>query len=139
VVSYDEGVFVGYRGWERAGTTPLYAFGHGLGYTTWQYDSLQVAGGYAEVTVTNTGARAGREIVQLYVGPAEADADRPARWLAGFSPVEAHPQESVTVRIPIPQRTFQIWDGGWRTVPGGYRVTAAHALDDPRLTTEITV
>ncbi len=138
-VSYDEGVFVGYRGWERAGATPLYAFGHGLGYTTWQYESLAVAGGYAEVTVTNTGARAGREVVQLYVGPAGADADRPARWLAGFAPVEAHPGESVTVRIPVPERTFQIWDGGWRTVPGDYRVTAAHALDDPRLTTEVTV
>jgi beta-glucosidase len=139
VVSYDEGVFVGYRGWERKGTAPLYAFGHGLGYTTWQYDALEVADGYAEVTVTNTGARAGREIVQLYVGPAEADEDRPARWLAGFAPVDAHPGESVTVRIGVPARTFQIWDGGWRTVPGGYRITAAHALDDPRLTTEVTV
>ncbi len=138
-VSYDEGVFVGYRGWERSGATPLYAFGHGLGYTSWRYESLAVAGGYAEVTVTNTGARAGREVVQLYVGPAEPDAGRPARWLAGFAPVDAHPGESVTVRVPVPERTFQIWDGGWRTVPGGYRVTAAHALDDPRLTTEVTV
>ena len=139
VVHYDEGVFIGYRGWERAGTAPLYAFGHGLGYTTWRYESLAVSGGYAEVTVTNTGMRAGREVVQLYVGPAAPDADRPARWLAGFAPVEAHPGESVTVRIPVPERTFQIWDGGWRTVPGAYRVSAAHALDDPRLTTEVTV
>jgi beta-glucosidase len=138
-VRYDEGVFVGYRGWERSGATPLYAFGHGLGYTTWRYESLAVSGGYAEVTVTNTGARAGREVVQLYVAPAEPDADRPARWLAGFAPVEAHPGESVTVHIPVHERAFQVWDGGWRTVPGGYRVTAAHALDDPRLTTEVAV
>jgi beta-glucosidase len=137
VLAYGEGVFIGYRAWQRAGATPLYAFGHGSGYTTWQYESLEVAGGYAEVTVTNTGAREGREVVQIYVAPATAAADRPLSWLAGFAPVTAHPQQSVTVRIPLPERTFQIWDEGWHTVPGGYTVTAAHASDDPRLTTSI--
>jgi beta-glucosidase len=149
VVSYDEGVFVGYRAWQRAGTDPLYAFGHGTGYTTWQYESLQVADGYAEVTVTNTGARAGREVVQLYVsptgeppagvGPAGVVPPRPRTWLAGFANVAAHPGESVTVRIPVEERTFQIWDEGWHTVPGDYAVIAAHALDDHRLTTEVTL
>jgi beta-glucosidase len=59
--------------------------------------------------------------------------ERPARWLAGFASVEAHPDETVTVRIPLPERSFQVWDDGWRTVPGSYTVTAAHSLDDPRL------
>ena len=139
VVAYDEGVFIGYRGWQRSGNRPLYAFGHGLGYTTWEYDSLTVGDGFAEVAVTNTGGRAGREVIQVYVGPTVADPDRPERWLAGFASVEAHPDETVTVRIPLPDRTFQIWDKGWRTVPGAYTITAAHALDDPRLTTEVTV
>jgi len=148
-VAYDEGVFIGYRAWQRAGTTPLYAFGHGLGYTTWQYETLAVSATEAVVTLTNTGARLGREVVQVYagvrgepplgVGPAGVVPERPARWLAGFSPVEAHPGETVTVRVPLPPRTWQIWDEGWHTVPGTYEVTAAHALDDPRLTATLSL
>jgi beta-glucosidase len=138
VVEYDEGVFIGYRAWERAGTTPLYAFGHGLGYTTWEYETLAATATEAVVTLTNTGAREGREIVQVYVAPqdppAAAALERPARWLAGFEAVSARAGETVTVRIPLPPRTWQVWDEGWHTVPGTYAVTAAHALDDPRLT-----
>jgi beta-glucosidase len=147
-LAYDEGVFIGYRAWQRAGRTPLYAFGHGLGYTTWQYETLAVSATEAEVTLTNTGARSGREVVQVYVGPqgeppvgvgpAGVVPERPARWLAGFAPVEAHPGETVTVRIPLPERTWQIWDAGWHEVPGTYAVTAAHALDDERLTATLT-
>ena len=146
VVSYDEGVFMGYRGWR---VPPLFAFGHGLGYTTWQYETLAVSATEAVVTLTNTGARSGREVVQLYVGPtgeepfgagpAGVAPERPERWLAGFANVEAHPDETVTVRIPLPERTFQIWDDGWHTVPGTYAVTAAHALDDPRLVARLTI
>ncbi|UQU63534.1 glycoside hydrolase family 3 C-terminal domain-containing protein [Couchioplanes caeruleus] len=147
VVEYDEGVFIGYRAWDRAGTPPLYAFGHGLGYTTWRYETLEVSPTEAVVSLTNTGARAGREVVQVYAGPAGVTPEgigadgvspqRPARWLAGFAPVEAHPGETVTVRIPLPERTWQVWDGGWRTIPGAYALTAAHALDDPRLTASL--
>jgi beta-glucosidase len=140
VVSYDEGVFVGYRGWLRSGKAPLYAFGHGLGYTTWQYEEMAVNATEAVVTLTNAGARTGREIVQVYVSPAAPDESRPQRWLAGFENVEAHPGETVTVRIPLPPRTFQIWsDGGWQTVPGGYTVAAAHAVDDLRLEASLTI
>ncbi|MFI7544920.1 beta-glucosidase [Actinoplanes sp. NPDC049599] len=147
-LGYDEGVFIGYRAWERAGRKPLYAFGHGLGYTSWQYETLAVSATEAVVTLTNTGARAGREVVQVYVGPqgeppvgvgpAGVVPERPARWLAGFAPVEAHPGETVTVRVPLPERTWQVWDAGWHSVPGTYTVTAAHALDDPRLTATLT-
>ena len=139
VVAYDEGVFVGYRGWLRSGRTPLYAFGHGLGYTTWSYDEMAVNASEAVVTLTNAGARSGREIVQVYVAPAAPDGERPERWLAGFANVAAHPGETVTVRIPLPPRTFEIWSDGWRTVPGDYRVIAAHALDDPRLEATISI
>ncbi|MFF5292892.1 beta-glucosidase [Paractinoplanes globisporus] len=139
VVAYDEGVFVGYRGWLRSGKDPLYAFGHGLGYTTWRYDEIAVNASEAVVTLTNAGARSGREVVQVYVAPAVPDETRPLRWLAGFENVDAHPGETVTVRIPLPPRTFQVWDDGWRTVPGGYTVTAAHAVDDPRVSAELTV
>jgi beta-glucosidase len=78
-LNYDEGLFIGYRGYDAAGTTPLFAFGHGLGYTSWAYESVSAdqadltAGAdlSIEVTVRNTGLRAGREVVQAYVaGPA---------------------------------------------------------------------
>lgn len=140
VVSYDEGVFMGYRGWLRAGRTPLYAFGHGLGYTSWDYEDIAVDGSEAVVTLTNTGARAGREVVQVYLAPARPDPNRPERWLAGFANVFAHPDETVTVRVPLPSRSFQIWaEGGWQTVPGDYRVIAAHALDDDRLEAVLSI
>ena len=139
VVAYDEGVFMGYRGWLRSGATPLYAFGHGLGYTAWEYEELAVDVTEAVVTLTNAGGRRGREVVQVYVAPADDSAERPERWLAGFASVEAHPGETVTVRVPLPARAFQIWDGGWRTVPGEYRIVAAHALDDPCLEAVLTL
>ncbi|GAA0475391.1 beta-glucosidase [Paractinoplanes deccanensis] len=139
VVSYDEGVFVGYRGWLRSGVAPLYAFGHGLGYTTWRYDEMAVNETEAVVTLTNTGARAGREVVQVYAGPAPVDPNRPERWLAGFENVEARPGETVTVRIPLPPRTFEIWDGGWRRLPGDYRVIASRAVDAPQITATLTI
>jgi beta-glucosidase len=139
VVSYDEGIFVGYRGWLRGTAAPLYAFGHGLGYTAWHYREIEVNATEAVVTVANAGGRAGREVIQVYVAPAEPDEQRPPRWLAGFANVAAHPGETVTVRIPLPERTFQIWDGGWRTVPGRYRVFAAHALDDDRLAATVEI
>ncbi|MBL7256143.1 beta-glucosidase family protein [Paractinoplanes lichenicola] len=140
VVTYEEGVFVGYRGWLRSGVAPLYAFGHGHGYTTWQYDEMTVTETEAVITLTNTGARSGREVVQLYVGPSPVDPSRPERWLAGFENVEALPSETVTVRIPLPPRTFEIWENdSWARRPGDYRVIAAHALDDPRLTAKLTV
>ncbi|GAB1645651.1 beta-glucosidase family protein [Krasilnikovia sp. MM14-A1259] len=139
VVGYDEGVFVGYRGWLRSGRTPRYAFGHGLGYTTWVYEALEVGPDEAVVTVINVGARYGREVVQVYAGPTEPDPERPQCWLAGFASVDGHPGERVTVRIPLPERTWQVWESGWRTVFGAYDVTAAHALDDPRLTATLTL
>ncbi|GIE91137.1 beta-glucosidase family protein [Actinoplanes regularis] len=134
-LAYSEGIFIGYRGWTER---PLYAFGSGLGYTSWSYDALSASATEAVVTLTNTGERAGREVVQIYLSALEDDEiERPERWLAGFASVEAVPGETVTVRIPLPERAFQIWDGGWKTPPGRYALTAAHAIDDPRRTVEI--
>jgi beta-glucosidase len=135
VVSYAEGIFIGYRGWRQE---PLYAFGSGLGYTTWTYDRMSVTGDEAVVTLTNTGWRAGREVVQIYLSPQQpGPVERPERWLAGFASAEAVPGETVSVRIPLPERAFGVWDDGWRTVPGQYTVIAAHAYDDIRRTVDI--
>lgn len=136
---YDEGVFIGYRAWQQSGVTPRFAFGHGLGYTSWDYEKLAADGSEVTVTVRNTGSRAGREVVQLYTGPVTPDSSRPRRWLAGFANVNAEPGESATVTITIPERAFQIWADGWTTVPGEYFVEAAHSLDDVRGTATITI
>ncbi|BBH66578.1 beta-glucosidase [Actinoplanes sp. OR16] len=138
-LAYDEDIFVGYRGWLRSGASPLFAFGHGLGYTDWSYGLLTVTESGVDVTVTNTGERPGREVVQIYLSSDAGTVERPARWLAGFASVSAVPGETVMVHVPLPDRAFQVWDGGWKTIPGSYTVTAAHALDDPRLTATISV
>jgi beta-glucosidase len=144
VLRYDEGVFIGYRGYERAGVAPRYPFGHGLGYTTWEYEHIDADARQVTVTVRNTGARTGQEVVQVYAGPAEPDADRPARWLAGFAAVTGQPGESCTVTIELPERTFQRWaaqpgEEGWRTVPGEYVMEAARGRGDVRLATRVRV
>jgi beta-glucosidase len=149
VLGYDEGIFIGYRAWERSATAPRYPFGHGSGYTSWQYENVVVDGSRVDVTVRNTGTRAGREVVQIYVSPAppatteiqvgQGVPDRPARWLAGFAIAEAAPGEVVTVRIDLPVRTFQIWAGGWRTIGGEYVVEAAHSIAERKLNATITI
>ncbi|TDB92575.1 glycoside hydrolase family 3 C-terminal domain-containing protein [Actinomadura sp. 7K534] len=96
-LDYAEGTAIGYR--HYAPDQIAYPFGHGLGYTTWEYGPVTVAGGVAEVTVRNTGGRFGRETVQLY-----AVSDGTARRLAGFAVAEAAPGESVTLRIELDER-----------------------------------
>jgi beta-glucosidase len=136
---YDEGVFIGYRAFERAGVAPRFGFGHGIGYTSWDYEQLTADSRQVTVTVRNTGSRAGREVVQVYAGPAAPDDERPRRWLAGFATVTAEPGETATASITLPERAFQIWADGWTTVPGDYLIEAAHSLDDVRGATTITV
>ncbi|MFD0368462.1 beta-glucosidase [Streptomyces sp. NPDC127114] len=139
---YAEGLFIGYRAWDRAGAVPAYPFGHGLGYTTWTYESLVVTPESATVRLTNTGGRTGREVVQIYLAPTEDRAERPARWLAGFASVEAGAGETVEITIELPRRAFEIWDeqrNGWTVVPGAYEVLAAHSLADARLTAALEI
>ncbi|WP_030777942.1 beta-glucosidase H [Streptomyces sp. NRRL S-920] len=136
-LAYREGVFIGYRAWERMGATPSYAFGHGLGYTDWAYESLTVEGTTATVRLRNSGRRAGREVVQLYLAPTEPDPARPARWLAGFATVEAAPGESVRATVELPRRAFEIWDevsNSWAYQAGSYEVQAGRSIADLRLT-----
>jgi beta-glucosidase len=139
VLRYDEGVFIGYRAFERSRVTPRFAFGHGLGYTTWAYDDLACDGRQVQVTVRNTGSRPGREVVQVYAGPVTADDSRPRRWLAGFASVTAGPGDSAAVTVTLPERAFQVWNDGWQTVPGEYRIEAGHSIDDVRAEAVIPV
>ncbi|MHB6907160.1 glycoside hydrolase family 3 protein [Streptomyces sp. DB-54] len=141
---YEEGLFIGYRAWQRAATAPAYPFGHGLGYTRWEYETLDTTPDSVRVRLRNTGDRPGREVVQIYLAPTgdtSGTPERPARWLVGFATVEAGPGESAETEIPLPGRAFEVWsepDGGWRRVPGTYTVEAAHSSADIRLAAQIT-
>jgi beta-glucosidase len=132
VLTYHEGLFIGYRGYDRDGREPLFPFGHGTGYTTWAHESVTLdrapagAPGVAVcVTVRNTGSRRGREVVQVYASRPDSAIERPAKWLAGFATVDADPGETVTVGVLIPERAFQHWAGqGWSTEPGSFVLAA---------------
>jgi beta-glucosidase len=133
VLAYTEGADIGYRGYDRDGRAPLYPFGHGTGYTTWSYESITVdrnvpGGGLRAavcVQVRNTGARRGREVVQVYASRPDSAVARPVKWLAGFAVVEADPTETVDVGIGIPERVFQHWSaGGWTLEPGTFALAA---------------
>ncbi|MBT2398796.1 beta-glucosidase [Streptomyces sp. ISL-100] len=133
---YREGLFVGYRAWDKGGVAPAYAFGHGLGYTTWEYESLEVTPATAKVRVRNTGSRAGREVVQVYLAPPADSVERPVRWLAGFGSVEAGAGEWAEAEIALPARAFEIWDersDSWSFVPGAYEVRTGRSIADTRL------
>ncbi|MDC0768197.1 beta-glucosidase family protein [Streptomyces sp. HD] len=139
---YTEGAFIGYRAWERAGRIPSYPFGHGLGYTEWTYESAEVRGTTVTVRLRNSGARAGREVVQVYLAPGEPDTDRPARWLAGFAGVEAGPGESVETVVELPRRAFETWDeetGSWIFVKGSYEIQVGRSIADRRVAVTINV
>jgi beta-glucosidase len=146
-LTYAEGIHVGYRAWLRAGVAPAYPFGHGLGYTTWSFDEIAVADAASganpgdavvQVTVTNTGARAGKQVVQLYASREDSAIERPVRWLVGFGVVRAGAGETVTVDIPVDARRFAHWEGGWELEPGAFTLRAGASVDDLALETSVT-
>ena len=141
VLTYHEGIHIGYRAWLKAGTEPAFAFGHGLGYTQWSWDSAEAdADGYAvTVTVTNTGDRAGKQVVQVYAERADSAVERPVRWLVGFAVVRAEAGETVAVSIPVPARRLAHWDGEWIIEPGAYTLRAGASVADLPLGVEWTV
>ncbi|WP_049570585.1 beta-glucosidase [Nocardiopsis sp. SBT366] len=142
VITYDEGVFVGHRAYDRDGVEPHRPFGFGLGYTDWEITGAALAAdslgagtlvdGLAPepltvaVTLTNTGARPGRHVVQVYVEPpADGGPTRPVRSLAAFASVHAAPGEEATVSLELPPRSLAVWDPvahSWRTPEGTYHL-----------------
>ena len=127
---YSEGLLIGYRWYDAKGVAPLYPFGFGLSYTTFGYGRLRLVPGSsgvtAQVTVRNTGSRAGAEVVQVYVSAPTA-AGEPPKSLAGFAKVSLRPGESRTVSVVLPPRAFQVWSASrhaWTTVHGTWTVRA---------------
>jgi beta-glucosidase len=137
---YDEGAEVGYRWFAQRGRRPLYAFGHGLSYTSFRYANLETSGDEtvsATFTVTNAGERAGADVPQLYL-TAGPDGDR--LRLLGFERVELAPGESRTVTVVADPRLLARFDadaGGWRIAGGTHRVALGRAADDFVLTAEV--
>jgi beta-glucosidase len=143
-IVYREGVFVGYRGYQRGSTAPLFPFGFGLSYTSFKYDKLSVTPTAAnqgtrpalyEVSfdVTNTGARAGSDVTQIYVSPKNPQIERPRRELKGFERVTLAPGETRRVTIPLDARAFTYFDvkaGTWRADAGTYAVELARSSED---------
>jgi beta-glucosidase len=145
-IDYREGLDIGYRAWARRAAAPAYPFGHGLGYTTWDMTNAHVAAppgpeGAARVSVTlrNTGARAGRTVVQAYLSRPESAVDRPPLWLAGFAVVEAAGGEETHVSLELPARAFAHWtgDGGWRIEGGAFTVHIGPSAGDHPLSASI--
>jgi beta-glucosidase len=149
-VRYSEGVFVGYRHYDRSDTKPLFAFGHGLSYTTFEYGKLSVTPSTgnlkAPVTVSfevkNTGHREGAEVAELYVGDAHASVPRPLKELKGFSKVNLKPGESQRVTIKLDRRAFSFYDvkkSDWNAEAGEFTILVGASSDDIRLRDKFTL
>jgi len=144
VLRYSEGLHIGYRAWLKAGTQPAYPFGHGLGYTTWEYVAAspgEINGLPAvRVRLRNSGSRRGREVVQLYLSRPQSSIERPARWLAGWAPVEADAGEEIEATVPVDLWALRHWDvaaGHWAIEPGEFEVQIGRSVADIRLTTRV--
>jgi beta-glucosidase len=148
-LTYDEGLFIGYRGYDRDGRAPRYPFGHGLGYTSWSYLDIEAGNAVSpgedtsvQVRVRNTGDRPGREVVQLYLSRPESSVTRPARWLGGFATLDAPAGAETTAQVHILAQAFAHWDtatSAWTVEPGTYRVQAGSSIENLPLTTEVDV
>ena len=122
---YVEGVYVGYRCYDKANKKVRWPFGYGLSYTTFSYSELSVKENSVTVTVTNTGDTPGAEVVQLYIAAPQNGIHRPVRELKGFDKVFLRPRESKTVYFQLDDRSFAVWQNGWK-IPGGiYSVQVA--------------
>lgn len=145
---YEEGLHIGYAAWLRSGAVPAYWFGHGLGYTSWEYEDLTApetvrAGDSFDVRVRvrNSGRRRGREVVQLYLARNGSAVERPARRLIGYAAVRAEPGESAVAVIRVPGRALAHWSAarhGWETEAGEFALLGGRSAGDLPLGTTLT-
>lgn len=142
-VNYAEGIYVGYRHFDKNNVEPLFPFGHGQSYTTFAYGDLSLSQGSlrpdgtvsVRVDVTNTGTREGTEVVQLYVHDPDPKIDRPVRELKGFARVALKPGERKTVQLPLRARDLAYFDvpgHQWKADAGNYVVEVGASSRDLR-------
>ena len=152
VVRYGEGIFIGYRAYDKLIQHVSYPFGFGLSYTTFRIDDINVsitgsvAGGDLAATVTasvtNTGQRAGAEVVQVYVGDVEASVARPLRELKGFVKVHLEPGETRQVSCDLDERAFAFWSRRlpqWVVESGEFLIAVGSSSRDLVATEAITI
>lgn len=148
-MTYSEGLYLGYRGYDRRHTKPLYPFGYGLSYTRFKYSDLQLSSGVlsrgqtveARFKVTNTGSVAGYEVAQLYISPVKPKVDRPEKELKGFDKIYLKPGETKTVTIPIDQRSLAYFNtkaDAWQVDTGAFTVKVGPSSADLPLAQKIT-
>ncbi len=142
-VTYAEGIYVGYRGFDKHQVEPLFPFGHGLTYTTFEYSGLEVAPKEAKpfqtvevrVRVRNSGARAGTEVAQLYLRDPESRLDRPEKELKGFRRVSLEPGETQTLTFTLDRGAMSFFDPAlddWVAEPGAFEVQVGASSRDIR-------
>ena len=141
-VQYREGLYVGYRYYQTAGVPVAFPFGYGLSYTSFAYSDLKVTADSVSLTVTNTGARDGAEIVQVYIAKPGAEIFRPAQELKAFARVPLAAGESRTVTLPLDDKAFRYWNTRtdcWEVEGGRYEVRVGASSADIRLTANIDI
>lgn len=148
-VEYSEGIYVGYRYYDKRQMPVLFPFGHGLSYTSFAYSNLRLSKQHFDgenlsvsVDVTNTGCTQGKEIVQFYIRPVQTSIDRPVRELKGYGKIDLAPGETGTVTTILDRRSFAYWEEEihqWRIEGGRYAVEAAASSRDIRLTALLEV
>ena len=147
-VEYKEGVFLGYRHFDKSGIQPLFPFGFGLSYTTFAFKDLSISpssvSGDQPVTVsfdvTNTGRRAGADVAEVYVGEAHPPVPRPVRELKGFSKVLLHPGETKHVSVELNRRAFAYYDVAkheWMADPGKFRIYVGDSSEQIELNGDV--
>lgn len=147
---YEEGIFVGYRFYEKKEMDVLFPFGFGLSYTTWEYSNLRLdktsMKEIDELTVTfdvtNSGRVSGKEIVQLYVRDPESSVPKPVKELKGFQKISAGPGEKKTVTLTLNKRSFAYYHtgiAGWHVESGDYEILIGAASSDIRLKATVQV
>ncbi|WP_340022045.1 glycoside hydrolase family 3 C-terminal domain-containing protein [Paenibacillus sp. FSL K6-1096] len=149
-VEYKEGLFVGYRYYDKKEIEPLFPFGFGLSYTQFEYSSLLLDQTRIQdtdtvqvsVTVKNTGSRAGKEVVQLYVSDVESSVIRPLQELKGFAKIELQPGEERVVTFTLDKRSFAYYNvqlGDWHVESGQFQIAVGSSSRDIRLSAELEV
>ncbi len=147
-ITYDEGIFIGYRWYERQGISPLFPFGFGLSYTEFEYSGLRISTDKfvdddpmtIEFNLRNTGRRRGAEIAQIYVQDLDCSHPRPLKELKGFLKVTLDPGENRTLTATLDRRAFAYWNPdlrSWYTGDGRFIVCVGSSSQDIRLRKEI--
>ncbi len=135
---YREGIYVGYRYYDKAGVKVRWPFGFGLSYTTFEYSNISLNGDQVKVTVTNTGRMSGSEVVQLYIAPPQNGIHRPTKELKRFDKLYLNPGESKEVAFTLDERCFAIWNQGWKVQAGEYRILLGGNPQQIRQTVTVT-